>query len=127
MELINKRHGDITSNQRVDLAAYFKMENERVVYFSAGASIAFGLMSGLYMHFQNDDDRWYFYCNDDTDGFPLISRSGKNSILICDASLVKLICKRTKKTIGTKYLIQSLNSRFKGIQLMEILFNKPLD
>ena len=36
METINKRHEAITSNQRVNLAAYFKMESEKTVYFSAG-------------------------------------------------------------------------------------------
>ena len=56
METINKRHEAITSNQRVDLAAYFKLESEKAVYFSAGAANEFGLIPGLFIHFVNDGE-----------------------------------------------------------------------
>lgn len=124
METINKRHDEITSNQRIDLAAYFKLESEKAVYFSAGAANEFGLIPGLFIHFVNDGDKWFFYCNDDKDGFKLISRPGKNSTLICDASLVKLISKRTKVSIGAKFLITDTKSVLKGTGLLEINFNK---
>ena len=127
MEIINKRHEKITSNQRIDLAAYFKIESDKAVYFSAGAATEFGLSGGLYLHFVNDGDRWFFYCNSDKDGFKLISRPGKKATLICDASLVRLIKNRTKCSISTKFLITETNNKLEGQGLLEINFNKIID
>ena len=127
METINKRHDAITSNQRVDLASYFKLESDKAVYFSAGAGFEFGLIPGLYIHFMNDGDKWFFYCNDDTDGFKLIARPGKNSVLVVSASLVKLIQKRTCCSIGSKFLVTRTNSVLKGQHIIEINFNRLIE
>lgn len=127
MEIINKQHEDITTNQRVHLAAYFKVRDLKSIYFSAGAAKKFGLSGGLYVHFMNDGDRWYFYCNSESDGFQLITNSHKNSVLICDASLVNLFLKRTRTSLGCKFLIQLTPNKLKGSPVMEICLNKPIE
>jgi len=126
MELITKKHEEITSNQRVDLAAYCRI-NEKHLYFSAGACINFGLVPGLFIHFQNDEQKWYLYGTTDTDGFELIARPGKNSAIICDVSLLKLMMKRTGVSVGSKFPIQKINAKLNGSQLLEINFNKPIE
>lgn len=125
METINKLHKEITSNQRLDLAAYFKISNDRTIYFSAKAADDFGLFPGLYMHFMNDEDRWYFYCNNEEDGFKIIERLEKNSVIICSKSLVHLIIKRMNISIGTRFPIELTANKLKADHMMEINFRKP--
>lgn len=129
MELINKKHENITEKTRLRLEAYFKIENDRAVYFSAGAVINFGLVPDLFIHFQNDEDRWYFYCNSDTDGFKLCSLGGRgrNATLIWNKSLVNLILKRTLVSIGSKFPIKLTNCKFNNDHLLEINFKKPFE
>jgi len=78
------------------------------------------------MHFQNDGDRWYFYCNTDTDGFKITGRQGKNSAILCDASLVQLIKKRTGIEYSDKFLVEEMQVKFNQFQLTQICFHKPL-
>ena len=127
MEIINKKHDKITSDKRVDLAAYFKIETDRNLYFSAGASREFGLNAWEFMHFINDGDRWLFYTNSEPDGFKITIRAGKNAKLICDASLVALIKKRMFISEGTKFLLRATDAKMGESKVIEILFNKPFD
>lgn len=129
MELINKKHENITEKTRLRLEAYFKIENEKCVYFSAGAVINFGLVPGLYVHFQNDDERWYFYCNDDTDGFLLtsIGGRGRNATVIYNKALVNLIKKRTLVSFGTRFPVKLLKHKVNNSNLFEINFQKPFE
>lgn len=126
MELINKTHDRITSNQRIKLAAYFKIYDTKAIYFSAGAVHKYSLLPGLYVHFQNDDDYWYFYTNNEKSGFRLIKKYGKNCAIICDASLINLICERTKCSIGEKYLIKLTAAKLNGHHILEIDFKNPI-
>lgn len=126
MEIVNKKHKEITSNQRIDMAAYFKIESDKAVYFSAAACIDFGIIPGLYMHFVNDGHLWFFYCNNEKDGFKITGRKGKNCALICDASFVNLLKKRMLICEGTKFPVVLSNSKFNGQHFVQIQFSKPI-
>lgn len=129
MELINKKNDKITAKTKVDLDVYLKIEHELSILFSAGAAIKFGLVPGLFIHFQNDEDRWYFYCNTDKDGFQLCSIGGKGrkGIRVSNKALVNLIRKRTLVSIGTKFPVILTNCKFNNHHLLEICFNKPFE
>jgi hypothetical protein len=126
MELINKTHDRITSNQRIKLAAYFKIRDSKSVYFSAGAVLKYGLFPGLYVHFQNDGELWYFYTNKENDGFRLLKRDNKNAAIICDASLVNLLYERVKCSTAEKYLIKLTAAKLSGNHILEIDFKNPI-
>lgn len=126
MEIINKKHFSITQNTRVNMSAYFSIPDDKHIYFSAGANLQYGIMAGLYVHFQNDNDRWYFIVNNDPDGFRLLNRPSKNCSIICDASLVKLILKRTLISKKQKFLITKTNAKLNGCHVFELNINFPL-
>lgn len=126
MEVINRTHDKITSNKRVDLAAYFKIESEKALYLSSG--FADGEINPYhFIHFINDDERWLFYCNEDNDGFTLTQRKPKKCLLICSASLVALFIKRTKHSVGSKFLIRKTESVKNDAPIFEIMFNKIIE
>lgn len=126
MEIINKSHKKITSNTRIDLASYIRID-KKTIYFSAGAVMEFGLQKGLSVNFINDDDQWLFYCDTNEDGFKLIERLNKKALLICDASLVNLFVKRTRMSLPCKFLLKELKSRLNGIPLVKIEILNPLE
>jgi hypothetical protein len=123
MEVINRLHKDIEHNVRVALANYMRVEKKEI-YFSAGCNFSLGIMSGLFIHFINDDDRWLFYANGENDGFPTVARKGKNSSLIVSASLCSLFLKRTMCSPSTKFPIVMTKSKMKDSPIYEILINK---
>jgi hypothetical protein len=129
MELINRKHNEISEKTRLRLEAYFKIYDEGSCFFSAGAVINFGLSPGLYVHFHNDELNWYFYCNNDSDGFKLSAASGqgRKPVLICNKSLVNLIRKRTGCIIGTRFPIKLTSAKQNGDHLLEINFGKPFE
>lgn len=132
MEVINRKHKAISPKPRVSPDPYVRIEGGKALYFSAAAGKHFGMVEGLYVHFHNDGDRWYFYCDNDVDGFKLCPRNAgdsgvsDNATLIRDRSLVSLIIKRRGCSIGGKYPIAETGSKHKGNPLLEILFNKPI-
>lgn len=123
MEVINKKHKDILHNVRVELACYMKVDT-RNLYFSAGCNFELGIISGLFMHFVNDGDRWLFYLNDDQDGFAISAKKGKSSCSVNNASLCALFLKRTKCSLGNKFPIVISEQKIKDCPLYEILINK---
>jgi hypothetical protein len=127
MELINKKHEDISEKTRLRLEAFFKIADDSSCVFSAGAVINFSLLPGLHVHFQNDENLWYFYCNTDPDGFKLspASGQGRKPTMICNKSLVNLIIKRTHAGVGTRFPIVLTKSKVAGCHLLEIKFNSP--
>ena len=126
MEIINRLHEDIFANQRVALEAYFKVETTKNILLSAGASLKYGLIPGLYIHFVNDENKWYFYCNGDNDGFRLLNRPNKNSVIICNSHLVTLFLKRTSCQIPCKFPLRLTKAKKDGCSLIEIQTNKPI-
>jgi len=126
MEIINKRHDDISSNRRVDLAAYMRLD-DKILYFSAACNFQLGIISGLNIHFINDDDRWLFYLNTDKDGFELCSIHNKNSCMVISASLCALFRKRTKCYNGSKFPIIMTQAKQKDCPIYEILINKAFE
>lgn len=96
------------------------------MFFSAGACREFGIQPGLFLHFVNDGDKWYFYCNDDKDGWALLGKEGKTSARIANASLIQLFLKRTGRAIPCKYRLMLTGSKMKGCALIEIMLNQPL-
>lgn len=123
MEVINKKHKDILHNVRVGLTCYMKVDT-RNLYFSAGCNIELGIISGLFMHFINDGDRWLFYVNDDTDGFATTSVKNKSSCLVNNASLCAMFLKRTKSDIGNKFPIVISEKKINNSPIYEILIDK---
>ena len=128
MEIINKSHHQIRSNKRVDLAAYFKVErSKKAIYFSTGAADQYGIMPGIRVNFINDDDDWFFYCDNNKDGFLLTNRSGKKAGLLCDTSLVHLFLKRTRTSPETKFPITLTKNEVYGCPVFKIELNKPIE
>jgi hypothetical protein len=126
MEVINKRHDDISSNRRVDLAAYMRLD-EKILYFSAACNFELGIMGGLNIHFINDDDRWLFYLNSDKDGFLLCNVHNKNSCMVISTSLCLLFRKRTKCAIGSKFPIVMTKAKKEDAPIYEIMINKAFE
>jgi len=129
MELINRKHESINEKTRLRLEAYFKIADDRTVIFSAGCVIKYGLTPDLYVHFQNDEFRWYFYVNNDPDGFKLrpASGQGRKPVAIDNKSLIDLIKKRALISTGTRFPVSVTKSKLKNDHLFEIEFHKPLE
>lgn len=127
MQIINKSHDEITSNRRVDLAAFFKIEaNLKTIYFSAAAADKFGIIPGVMVNFINDDNDWYFYCDSNHDGF-LVKEKGTRASVIFDSSLISLFLKRTQTTPGTKFPITLTKNDVGGCPIFKIELNKPFE
>lgn len=130
MELINKKHKDITSNSRVDLVDYVRPDKKEF-YFSAGCNVHLGIIPGLYVHFINDGDRWLFYLNTDTDGFLLLARqtakAQKKSPIIVNLSLLKLFLKRTNCSAGSKFPVRQTQQKIKDCVVYEIFINEVFE
>lgn len=120
MEVINKRHGEIMVNERTILNSYIKFENDRTILISAGACREFGLSQGLKANFINDDELLYLYFDDSKDGFDLIQRTGKGSLLICNLSLVRYLLNKLHKTYPVRYTLSVTNIYHKGCNLIKV-------
>lgn len=126
LEIINKKHKYITVNTRVELANYIRVELKEF-YFSAGCNVNLGIVPGLFMHFINDEDRWLFYVNQDKDGFPLLERKSKKSLLITNSSLSVLFFRRTRCSVSAKFPIKLTEAKMKDCPVYEIMLNKPIE
>ncbi len=126
METINRFHPEITQKSSDTLAAYIKMENGSI-HFSEDACVNFGITSGLFAHFVNDDDRWYFYVNRENDGWGIVTHPLKMGAFIFSESLSILIQKRTKQSLFTKFPVKRAHATLHGRPILEICFNKPIN
>lgn len=129
MELVNVKHEFICEKTRLRMTPYFRLNGDESVYFSSAAVEEYGLFPGLYIHFQNDGDRWYFYCNNDTDGFLLChqARRGKGASVIWNKALVKLFLKRSDVDLDKKYPFILTNAKLKSDHIFEIDFRNPFE
>ena len=126
MEIINRKHEEVTFKERVVLSSWISIMDHKQITISSGACREFGIQPNLFIHFINDGDRWYFYCNSDKDGWPLLNVSGKNSVRIANSALIHLFLKRTGRRVPCKYHLQLTGSKKDGNALIEIMLNKPL-
>lgn len=120
MEIINKRHDEIMVGERSILSSYIKFENDRVILISAGACREFGISEGLKANFINDDEILYLYFDGSKDGFDLIKRTGKGSMLICNLSLVKYLLNKLHRTFPIKYTLTLSNNMHEGNHLIKV-------
>jgi hypothetical protein len=121
MEIINKRHEDLELSRRTESTPYINFNTSKQILFSVHAVRKFGLCAGLYVHFVNDDDLWFFYVNDDKDGFEIFSREGKTNTFLYNAHLVSVFLKRTGKQLNTKFILEETKAMKNGCKLIKII------
>lgn len=129
MEVINKKHIEITAQDRWVHTPFINIENENYIYFSAGAAKIFGLKAGLKINFINDGLEWLFYTSDDQDGFELTEHGdhrSKNAVIIYNTALIKLFLRRTRFSLPCKFFLTLTNAKHEGYHLVKIELNKPL-
>lgn len=127
MEIINKRHEDLRLSRRTESMPYINFNTDKQILFSVHAVRLLGLQPGLFIHFVNDDDLWYFYINDDKDGFEIFAREGKTNTFLYNAHLVVLFLKRTGCRLRSKFFLEKTEVRYKGYQLIRIHTNPLKD
>lgn len=126
MELITRFHKEIKQNTRLTLRSYVRLD-KKMLYFSAACNVDLGIVPTLYAHFVNDDDRWFFYINEEKDGFYLTEMNGKNSCAVINTSLSELFKKRTRCSIGCKFPVVATGSKQKDCVLYEIKINEVFE
>ena len=123
MEIINKKHKEITVNKTVGGKTFIKFHNEKQIYFSITAVRELGLGPGLFLHVVNDENKWFFYVNNDNDGFPLTQQSDRNTLDIFNQALIHLFIKRTNHSLPCKFPLRITGHKKDGHHLIEILHN----
>lgn len=126
MEIINKKHKDITVNKSLNGKTFIKFHNEKQIYFSITAVKELGLGPGLFLHAVNDENRWFFYVNNDNDGFQLTQQSDRNTIDIFNQALIQLFLKRTNHRLPCKFPLKLTGNKQDGHHLIEIMHNHPI-
>lgn len=123
METINRFHKEIKQNTRVTLKNYMRLD-KKMLYFSASCNLELGILPTLNIHFINDDDRWFFYVNNDEDGFYLTELNGKNACAAINSTLSNLFKKRTRCADGTKFPVVITPNKIKDHHIYEIKINE---
>lgn len=127
MQIINKKHQDISSSKRSDQICYIYFYNKQEIHFSAAATKEFNLRIGMFVHFINEEDYWYFTVNKDEDGFKLQESNRRNAVAIYNSSLVKIFSNATHCSVGTKFLITKTKMEYFGKEVYKIDINHPLE
>lgn len=52
---------------------YIKIKEGEKIYFTKAIVMLCGLKAGEYIHFLNEDNEWFFYSNDNQDGFKIFN------------------------------------------------------
>jgi len=127
MQIINKKHADISFFKRSEQTCYIYFENEREIHFSSAATKEFNLRIGMFVHFINEEDFWYFTVNKDEDGFFLQESNRRHAVAIYNSSLIKMFTNATRCSIGTKFLITKTKMEYFGKDVYKIDIHHPLE
>lgn len=127
MEIINKKHEEITINRMINLKSYIRFQDKIRLYISAGACKEFGITKDLKLNLINDDNEWLIYFDNSNDGFELFSRKNRGDLNTNNASLIHLFINRTKCGLPCKFPLQLTKSKYEGHHLIKIEINKPLE
>jgi len=127
MEVINKNHSSILFNKRLEKVAYINFYNENEIHFSSCAVRDLKIRIGSYVHFINEDDEWFFYINNDKDGFCVQDSNRRNNVSIYNGSLIKLFMKRTGRTWPVKYPLKETKMEQHESMVFKIEINKPIE
>ena len=123
MEIINKKHKEITVNKTVGNRIFIKFCNEKQISFSLSACREYGLSEDLFLHIVNDENKWFFYVNNDPDGFKLHQQPKRTTLDIYNQALVHLFIKRTQHTLPCKFPLSLTGNKQDGHHLIEIHHN----
>lgn len=91
MEIINKKSIAIKNNTGRSLQRYWIVVYNGNIYFTVAIVRDCGLKVGEYMHFLNEDKKWYFFTNDDKDGFVITPVKTKGGVNVNNSALCRLI------------------------------------
>lgn len=129
MEIINKGHQEITEREKISLVPSIRFGFNNTITFSAKAVKDFGLKEGLTVNFINDENEWWFYCDNNEDGFRINERKSRSrkDVYIYSGSLIVLFLKRTKMSCPVKLLLTETNAKKNGCTLIKIETNKPIE
>lgn len=129
MEVINKSHEDISKGEKLYLPAFIKFGENNTVSFSAGAVKDFGLTEGMYVNFVNDGNEWWFYCDNNKDGFLLSARKDakRRQLYVYNGSLISLFIKRTQMSCPVALKLSATKAYQNNCALIKIEINKPLE
>lgn len=127
LQVINKNHKDISFFKKSEKTPYISFYNSREVHFSTAATEKFNLRIGMYAHFINDENYWYFAVTNDKDGFEIKVSNRRNSVAIFNSSLVKMFLSATGQPVGTKFLITPTQMEFQGKEVYKIDIHNPLE
>lgn len=127
MEVINKRHSDIEFKKKLDNVPYINFYNENEIHFSARAVEKLKILIGTYAHFINDNENWFFYVNNDKDGFSIQASNRRYATCICNGSLVRLFLKRTGREVPVKYPLTITKMEHETNPIFKIELNKPFE
>jgi hypothetical protein len=96
MEIINKKSLAIKNNTGRSMQRYWIVVYNGHIYFTVAIVRDCSLKVGEFMHFMNEGKKWYFYTNDDKDGFAITPVVTKGGININNSALCRLI----RRTMG---------------------------
>lgn len=127
MEIINRKHKEIAALRKSYKTSYISFYNKNEVHFSSAATHRFGLRIGMFVHFMDTEDDWYFCVNKDKDGFEIKASNRRGAVAIFDSALVSVFIKRTKCSLGTKFLITETDLEMNMGKVYKININNPLE
>ena len=127
MALINKNHPQIIEGRTGRNLIYLTITDKRI-FFTKAAALVYGLKAGKYLQFINEGAEWFFYQDDNTDGFSLLEDGKKNgAVQMINASLVRMIRKSLKLSGKKKFFFAPADHNRNGAKLFEIYTHKSYE
>ncbi|MFL5810050.1 MAG: hypothetical protein ACJ749_11055 [Flavisolibacter sp.] len=129
MIVINKNHPDILANATGKNYVFVSIRNGNDFYFSSAAARQFGLKAGKFLHFLNEGKQWFFYQNDDSNGFMLNkdSKESSNALRVVNKPLVEMFRKTVVNGGYVKFFLIKASMKHKDQELVEIITAKTYD
>jgi hypothetical protein len=129
MEIIDKRHPDISTKQRKNNVPLITMSKSGAHFlFSTSAAVRFGLQAGKHLHFMISENKWLFWQDDDPFGFKLYYlNKTKATLCIHNAALVDKFKIKTRYTGENRlrFVLNATGTEKDGCPLIEIMTAKP--
>lgn len=126
MQVINKKSHLIAAykgKQNKDFR--IRIEDRRIV-LSQSTCLANRFRAGQFLHFMNDGPLWYFFVNDDPDGFKLVKvERSKGSLEFFSGAAVHLIRQVTKSLMSMCYPVEETKMEKGERPVFKIRLDKP--
>ena len=126
MQVINKKSHLITAFKGKQNKEFrIRIETSRMA-LSQSICIANRFRAGQFLHFMNDGALWYFFVDDDPNGFKLVKvERSRGSLELFSSAAVHLIRQATKSSATMCYPIEETKMEMSEHRVFKIRLDKP--